>query len=134
MPQSMEAPVKTRIERISRRLRPMRRAIQPEAGSMMAFSGESLGAKTTVSPWLMAFGGAGIVCGILSVKILALCHITSSNDMVQLLFGGDTFRPFLSGGDIGVAIFQLAIVTGIAVLYPLKVARGITPLDAISRD
>jgi hypothetical protein len=54
--------------------------------------------------------------------------------MIQLLFGGDTFRPFLSSGDIGVAIFQLAIVTGIAVLYPLKVARSITPLDAISRD
>ena len=80
------------------------------------------------------FGGAGIVTGIIAVKLLTLAHITSDNDMIQLLFGGDTFRPFLSGGDIGVAIFQLAIVTGIAVLYPLKVARGITPLDAISRD
>jgi putative ABC transport system permease protein len=80
------------------------------------------------------FGGAGIIMGIITVKILTLSHITSDNDMIQLLFGGDTFRPFLSGGDIVVAIIQLAIVTGIAVLYPLKVARGITPLDAISRD
>ncbi len=37
MPHSMDAPVKARIESISSRLRPMRRAIQPEAGSMMAF-------------------------------------------------------------------------------------------------
>jgi ABC-type lipoprotein release transport system permease subunit len=54
--------------------------------------------------------------------------------MIQLLFGGDTFRPFLSAGDITLVIVQLAIVTGIAVLYPIKVARGITPLDAISRE
>jgi putative ABC transport system permease protein len=80
------------------------------------------------------FGGAGIVVGSIAVKILTLCHITSDNDMVQLLFGGDTFRPFLSGQDIFMAIIQLAIVTGIAVIYPVKVARGITPLDAISRD
>ena len=37
MPHSIDASVKTRIEIISSRLRPMRRAIQPEAGSMMAF-------------------------------------------------------------------------------------------------
>ncbi len=37
MPQSMDAAVNDRMESISRRLRPMRRAIQPEAGSMMAF-------------------------------------------------------------------------------------------------
>jgi putative ABC transport system permease protein len=80
------------------------------------------------------FGGAGIVVGSIAVKILTLCHITSDNDMVQLLFGGDTFRPFLSGQDIFMAIIQLAIVTGIAVIYPVKVARGITPLDAISRE
>jgi hypothetical protein len=54
--------------------------------------------------------------------------------MIQLLFGGDTFQPFLSAGDISLVIIQLLIVTGIAVLYPVKVARGITPLDAISRD
>ena len=35
-PQSMEAPVKTRMDTMSRRLRPMRRAIQLVAGSMMA--------------------------------------------------------------------------------------------------
>ena len=36
MPQSSEAAVKIRMERIRRRLRPMRRAIHPAAGSMMA--------------------------------------------------------------------------------------------------
>jgi hypothetical protein len=37
MPHSSEAAVKMRMEVSSRRLRPMRRAIHPAAGSMMAF-------------------------------------------------------------------------------------------------
>lgn len=80
------------------------------------------------------FGGLGIVTGYIVVNLLALLKLTSTNDMVQLLYGGDTFHPFLSGGDIFVAVFQLAIVTAIAVIYPMIVARSITPLDAIARD
>jgi ABC-type lipoprotein release transport system permease subunit len=80
------------------------------------------------------FGGIGIVTGYIVVTILSLCRFTSGNDIVQLLFGGDTFQPFLSGGDILIGVIQLAIVTLIAVVYPLKVARSITPLDAIARE
>ncbi len=39
-------------------------AIGPLAGSMQAFSGQSLQNNATVSPYLMAFGGAGIVIGL----------------------------------------------------------------------
>jgi PiT family inorganic phosphate transporter len=39
-------------------------AIGPLAGSMQAFSGQGLHADASVSPWLMAFGGAGIVIGL----------------------------------------------------------------------
>ena len=80
------------------------------------------------------FGGIGIVTGYIVVQIVALFNITSDNDMVQLLFGGDSFHPFLSGGDIFLAVFQLAVVTLIAVVYPILVARSITPLDAIARE
>jgi ABC-type antimicrobial peptide transport system permease subunit len=80
------------------------------------------------------FGGLGIVAGIIVVNVLPLFHIQSDNDMLQLLFGGDTFRPFLAVGDVVLGIIQLALVTAIAVVYPMKVARSITPLDAISRD
>ena len=80
------------------------------------------------------FGGTGIAAGYIIVNVLALCKFTTDNDMVQLLYGGDTFHPFLSGGDIFLAVFQLAIVTLIAVIYPMLVARSITPLDAITRE
>jgi ABC-type lipoprotein release transport system permease subunit len=80
------------------------------------------------------FGGAGIVVGFIGVNVLALAHFTSTNDMVQLLFGGDTFRPLLTAVDIVLSIIQLTIVTLIAVIYPTRVAQGITPLDAVQRD
>jgi ABC-type antimicrobial peptide transport system permease subunit len=80
------------------------------------------------------FGGAGILAGVIVVNIVAALGITSNNDMVQLLFGGDTFRPLLSALDIVLAVLQLALVTLLAVIYPIKVASGITPLDAISRE
>ncbi len=80
------------------------------------------------------FGGAGILAGITVVKIVAALGITSNNDMVQLLFGGDTFRPLLSALDIALAVVQLALVTTLAVIYPIRVASSITPLDAISRE
>jgi putative ABC transport system permease protein len=80
------------------------------------------------------FGGIGILAGMIGVNILAFAHITSANDMVQLLFGGDTFRPLLTVMDIILTIIQLTIVTLIAVIYPTRVAQSITPLDAVQRD
>jgi putative ABC transport system permease protein len=80
------------------------------------------------------FGGAGIIIGIIIVKVIPYLGITTDNDMVQLLYGGDKFFPILSFTDILLVILQLAAVTVITVIYPVKVATGIVPLDAISRD
>ncbi len=80
------------------------------------------------------FGGAGIAAGIILVKLIPLFKITTSNDMVQLLYGGDIFNPLLTAPDIALTVFQLVLVTVVASLYPVGVARNITPLDAIQRD
>lgn len=80
------------------------------------------------------FGGIGITAGMITVVILPFFHITAPNEIVQILFGGELFRPRLTPVDLVLVILQLGLVTGIAVIYPLKVALGITPLDAISRD
>jgi ABC-type lipoprotein release transport system permease subunit len=80
------------------------------------------------------FGGIGIAVGIVVINIIAAFNITTTNDMVQLLYGGDTFRPLLSAVDLALVVIQLAIVTLIAVAYPIMVASHITPLDAISRE
>ncbi len=101
-------------------------------GAKKSFIGRMFFAETGMLSFV--FGGIGIVSGFIAIQIVSLLHWTTDNDMLQLLYGGDTFRPFLSLGDIGITILQLALVTLIAVLYPLSVARRITPLDAISRD
>jgi putative ABC transport system permease protein len=80
------------------------------------------------------FGGIGIITGIIVVNIIPMFKITSSNDLVQLLFGGDTFLPYLSFAGIMLTIFMLIVVTLITVVYPIIVAKSITPLDAIARD
>jgi len=80
------------------------------------------------------FGGAGIAAGTIVIKIFQALHFTTTNDIVQLLYGGDTFCPLITGGDLVLALVQLTLVTLIAVIYPVQVARSITPLDAISRE
>jgi putative ABC transport system permease protein len=80
------------------------------------------------------FGGVGMVTGIIGVDVLALLNITSTNDMIQLLFGGDKFHPLLTVPDLFLTVIQLIIVTLIAVVYPTRVARSITPLDAVQRE
>jgi putative ABC transport system permease protein len=82
----------------------------------------------------VVFGGAGLLLGILAVNVIPLLHITTANDLVQLLYGGDTFHPMLKWGDLLVTVIELGLVTLIAALYPVRVASQIKPLDAIARD
>lgn len=80
------------------------------------------------------FGGAGIVAGVIVVVIMRMVGLTTDHEMLQLLYGGDKFMPVITLGDFILCIIQLIIVTLLAMIYPIKVARSITPLDAISRD
>jgi putative ABC transport system permease protein len=106
----------------------MMRAVGAQKGFVrMMFLGET-GVLSAV------FGGIGIVAGIIAVNIVAACNITTDNDMIQLLYGGDSFRPLLSVIDVVLAVVQLVIVTLLAVVYPILVAGNITPLDAVSRE
>jgi putative ABC transport system permease protein len=82
----------------------------------------------------IVFGGAGLLLGVLTVNVIPLLHITTSNDLVQLLYGGDTFHPVLKWGDLLVTVIELGFVTLLAALYPMRVASQIKPLDAIARD
>jgi ABC-type antimicrobial peptide transport system permease subunit len=80
------------------------------------------------------FGGTGIAVGVVIVRILTMLRLTSDNDMVQILYGGDSFMPLLTLPDLGIAVGLLCLVTIAAVAYPLRVASTITPLDAVSRE
>ena len=80
------------------------------------------------------FGGGGIVIGEIVTAIVRALRIGSGgNQIFELLFGGEVFRPILGPSGIIIGVICLAIVTLVAVLYPVAVARKITPLDAINR-
>ena len=80
------------------------------------------------------FGGIGMASGICVVIILSNLGITSDNDFLQILFGGDRFMPIVTISDIFIGIFELTIVTITAVIYPISIVRKIVPLDAIARE
>jgi putative ABC transport system permease protein len=101
-------------------------------GAKKSFISGMFFAETAILSFL--FGGIGITTGSIIVRLSATLNLTTTNDMLQLLYGGDMFHPMLTGADITLSIVQLFIVTLLAVLYPMRVAQSITPLDAISRE
>lgn len=81
------------------------------------------------------FGGAGIIIGaIVSVFLASLGIPVTGNRMLSLMFASDTFNPVISLPTLISGVIQLGVVTILAVLYPLFIARKITPLEAIARD
>jgi ABC-type lipoprotein release transport system permease subunit len=80
------------------------------------------------------FGGLGIILGIIAIKILAGMEFTSTSFDLQTLFGGNKYCPHVDVNGILTGIIQLMIISIIAVIYPVIVARRIKPLDAIKRN
>jgi ABC-type antimicrobial peptide transport system permease subunit len=82
----------------------------------------------------VVFGGAGILVGAMVAWVIHPLGITAGeSEILELLFGGEVFQPTLGVGGVASGIVALGVVTVLAVLYPLFVARRITPLDAINR-
>lgn len=82
-----------------------------------------------------AFGGAGMIAGVIVSLFLAGLGIpVTSSSMLSLMFASDTFNPVITPSTLISGVIQLGIVTILAVVYPLFIARKITPLEAIARD
>ncbi len=75
-----------------------------------------------------------MIFGTMIVFFLAALKIPATGPMMQMAFGGDTFHPMLDLQSIILGIIQLTVVTLIAMVYPIILARRITPLDAINRE
>lgn len=81
------------------------------------------------------FGGIGIIVGLIVIWVVAALNIsTTGNEIVGLMVGGDTVHPIATIGGVISGIIQLAIATVVSMIYPIRVATKITPLEAISRD
>jgi ABC-type lipoprotein release transport system permease subunit len=81
-----------------------------------------------------AFGGAGVVAGAVVVAVIPWLKIQTGNDLLQMVYGGEIFRPLLLPRDLLTCFVELGLVVALASLYPMRLAVSITPLDAIARE
>jgi ABC-type lipoprotein release transport system permease subunit len=116
----------TAVERISEL--GMMRAIGAQKGFLRGMFVDETGILA------FCFGGLGIIVGMIIIYLLQAAGISTTNDMLQLVYGGDKLNPLFTLGDLMLGIFELAIVTILSVIYPLRVVGKIVPLDAITRE
>lgn len=85
---------------------------------------------------IIAFCGGclGIIVGIGVIYALSFANISTSNEILQLVYGGDKLNPLITLADLTLGLLELGLVTCMAVLYPLRVVGKIVPLDAIARE
>ena len=106
-------------------------AIGPLAGSMQAFSGQALSGHASVSPWLMAFGGAGIVIGLATMgyKVISTLGRRITEITPTRGFSADfaTASTVLVCSKLGLPISTTFVMVG--AITGVGFARGIASLD-----
>ena len=80
------------------------------------------------------FGGLGILTGIGAVFLFDAVELLTTSPLLQLIIGGDVFSPRLDINAVISGIILLIVMTAIAMVYPVFVARRIKPMDAIKRN
>lgn len=80
------------------------------------------------------FGGLGIIGGVIIIYLLKMMGVTTSNEVLQLVYGGDMLNPLWTIADFILGLVELGIVSLLAVLYPLRLVGKIVPMDAITRE
>lgn len=80
------------------------------------------------------FGGIGILSGIGIIHLIKQANITTTNELLQMIYGGNKLYPVISLYDLLFGIIELFFVTFLSVIYPLKLVGKIVPLDAIARE
>ncbi len=109
----------------------------PEIGTMRAIgAGRTFVRRMIVTETLMvslAFGALGVLAGCVAVGILGRAGISSSNEILATLFGGEVFRPAVSAAAVAGALGAMVVVGVVSCLYPVSVALRITPVRAMQK-
>jgi putative ABC transport system permease protein len=74
---------------------------------------------------------AGVLLGMILVIIVDKAGLQFNNQLLVLLFGGNTLHPDISGGNILVSIIAAVVLGTLAWVYPVRLALGIPPVRAI---
>jgi putative ABC transport system permease protein len=74
---------------------------------------------------------AGVLLGMILVIIVDKAGLQFNNQLLVLLFVGNTLHPYISGGNILVSIIAAVVLGTLAWVYPVRLALGIPPVRAI---
>jgi ABC-type lipoprotein release transport system permease subunit len=80
------------------------------------------------------FGSAiiGIIAGMLGIEWLNSADIHVNNQYISILFGGEAVRGRVTLSSIAVHLAAAFVFTILSMLYPLKKALGIQPVEAMA--
>ena len=81
----------------------------------------------------LVFGVIGVILGIVILLVLRGVGIQATNQFMQILLGGDIFRPVVSFQAIVLSLVTVSVVGLIASLYPVSVALKVSPLEAMNK-
>lgn len=109
----------------------------PEIGTIRAIGGKRRLVRALIARETLvitgAFGLVGIAVGAVAVGITAAVGIPAESRFLQLLLGGENFRPAISATAIVSSLASVAIMGWVAGLYPIHVATRISPVAAMQR-
>lgn len=81
----------------------------------------------------LVFGVIGVILGIIILLVLRGVGIQATNQFMQILLGGDIFRPVVSFQAIVLSLVTVSVVGLVASLYPVSVALKVSPLEAMNK-
>jgi putative ABC transport system permease protein len=107
-----------------------------EIGTMRALGAGKMRIALMVSleTLMVVFAGAlaGIVLGAIAISRLNAGRLIIDNPYIQILFGGDPIRGTLSLALVARHLAAALVLTILAMVYPLKRALGIKPVEAMA--
>ena len=79
----------------------------------------------------LIFGLVGVALGSAVIGALNLIGLGAPNLFLQILFGGAVLKPVLSISSLYLSMIVVAVVGVVASLYPVSVALGVAPVQAM---
>lgn len=81
----------------------------------------------------IVFGAIGVLLGVIVLLIMGAVGIEATNQFLQILLGGEVFRPQISASAIILSMIMMSIVGVVSSLYPVSVALKVSPLEAMNK-
>lgn len=108
-------------------------AMMRSIGSKKTFIGQMFFTETTILSLL--FGGLGIIAGVILVFVISGAGLkVTDQEMAAIFFASDQFYPALGVKDVIACIIELLAFSSIAVIYPIRLAIQVKPLEAIAKE